>query len=117
MVGRWAIALHEFHRRACSVSASRLRLSLSSRSSRARSSAVGSSLALVASVIPADYVAERERTLILMCLVSRNAIKPSVPSSLPNPDSFHPPKGAERQFENMPAGRIEPSAARRRVGF
>jgi hypothetical protein len=23
----------------------------------------------------------------------------------------------ERQFENMPAGRIEPSAARRRVGF
>jgi hypothetical protein len=23
----------------------------------------------------------------------------------------------EQQFENMPAGRIEPSAARRRVGF
>ena len=45
-------------------------------------------------LVACDYVAERERTLILMCLVSRNAIKPSGPSSLPNPDSFQPPKGA-----------------------
>src|ERR1700737_3938373 len=41
-----------------------------------------------------DHTGERERNLIRMCLVSRNAIRPSGPSSRPTPDSFQPPNGA-----------------------
>jgi hypothetical protein len=38
------------------------------------------------------YVAERERTLIFMCLVSRNAVKPSGPTSilLPHAEEIDP---------------------------
>jgi uncharacterized membrane protein YeaQ/YmgE (transglycosylase-associated protein family) len=46
------------------------------------------------SLVACVYVAGRERSRILMCLVSRNAIRPSGPSSLPSPDSFQPPNGA-----------------------